>query len=363
MPTPLHVPRVNNNDDTVRIVALAVKEGEFVRHGQSVGAVETDKAVLDVPAERDGYVLKILHAPGATASVGSVLLWLGDAATERVPDPTPDRLGVDAAANRPTAKALAMLRELGLDASVIPRGGERLSVVDIEAWLAKGRPQATEPTAARGGAPEVPGELQELASEERAMLATVSWQRDHAVPGYIEIEYDPKPWNDRATLYAQENKLLLPPLLALLAFRLVEIAKGNPRVNATVVDGRRYQYRTVNLGFTVQAGATLYLAVVQEAHEMTVARFIGALGESQRHAMAHKLRPSEATGATLAFTSMARWDVSRHIPVLPPHTSLIVAHSEPRAGGHGVLGATYDHRLLTGFDVVNVLRALAQPSP
>jgi hypothetical protein len=67
------------------------------------------------------------------------------------------------------------------------------------------------------------------------------------------------------------------------------------------------------------------------------------------------------TGATIAFTSMARWNVSRHVPILPPHTGLIVAHSAPRGSGRAVLGATYDHRLLSGFDVVQVLQALAQP--
>jgi hypothetical protein len=37
-----------------------------------------------------------------------------------------------------------------------------------------------------------------------------------------------------------------------------------------------------------------------------------------------------------------------------------VAHTAP---DHGIahLGATYDHRLLTGFDVVRVLQALALP--
>ena len=34
--------------------------------------------------------------------------------------------------------------------------------------------------------------------------------------------------------------------------------------------------------------------------------------------MAHKLRPDESSGATLAFSSMARWNVSRHVPILPP---------------------------------------------
>jgi pyruvate/2-oxoglutarate dehydrogenase complex dihydrolipoamide acyltransferase (E2) component len=204
--------------------------------------------------------------------------------------------------------------------------------------------------------------MHSLSVEERAMLSTVAWHRDRAVPGYVEIEYDPKAWNEHAASYASENKLLLSPLLALIAFRLVEIARATPRINATIVGERRYQYQTVNLGFTVQAGATLYLAVVQNAHEMSASRFIDALGEVQRHAVAHKLRPGEASGATVSFSSMARWDVARHIPILPPHTGLIVAHAAPRAAGLAVLGASYDHRLLTGFDAVNVLRALAQPS-
>jgi pyruvate/2-oxoglutarate dehydrogenase complex dihydrolipoamide acyltransferase (E2) component len=77
--------------------------------------------------------------------------------------------------------------------------------------------------------------------------------------------------------------------------------------------------------------------------------------------MAHKLRPDEATGATLSFSSMSRWNVSRHIPILPPQTSLIVAHAAPKKAGHSVLGASYDHRLLSGFDVLQVLQALSRP--
>ncbi len=70
MPDPLYVPRVNNNDDSVRIVELRVKEGDFVKRGQILGAVETDKAVLDVMAERDGYILKILAQSGEAAERG-----------------------------------------------------------------------------------------------------------------------------------------------------------------------------------------------------------------------------------------------------------------------------------------------------
>ena len=129
-----------------------------------------------------------------------------------------------------------------------------------------------------------------------------------------------------------------------------------PRINATIVNNRLYQYRPVNLGFTVQAGSTLYLTVVRDAQEMDATRFIEAMGALQRNAMAHKLRASETSGATLSFSSMARWKVSRHIPILSPYTSLMIAHAAPRDTGKAVLGASYDHRLLSGFDVTRCCR-------
>jgi pyruvate/2-oxoglutarate dehydrogenase complex dihydrolipoamide acyltransferase (E2) component len=370
MPHPLHVPRVNNNDDQVTIVELAVKEGDVVKRGQVVGAVETDKAVMEVEADRDGYVLKVLGKLKAQAAVGSVMFWLGDSADEPLPAESESAATPPGspARSKPTAGARARLKELGLSAEQIPTKGERLTEADIDAWLAmQGRPVAAgregaRPPEPRERTPDVAGEFQDLSPEEHGMMTTVAWHRDHAAAGYIEIEYDPAPWEDFAKRYADTNRLLMPPLMPLMAYRLVEIAKGSPRINCAIVDERRYRYATVNLGFTVQAGPMLYLTVVREADRLDAGHFIDAMGDIQRRAMTHKLTPSEMSGATIAFTSMARWNVSRHVPILPPQTGLIVAHSAPRGSGRAVLGGSYDHRLLSGFDVVHVLQALAQPS-
>ena len=367
MPTPVHVPRVNNNDDNVLVVSLETNEGDFVKCGQILGAVETDKAVVDVQAECDGYVLKILRQIDEQATVGSVLMWLGETTDELVPDESNSSPAVvtDAGKGRPTAKAQAMLKELGLSAEQIPSVGERLTVADIETWLTK-HSNLTPMPSPKGisemeRTPTVRGEYQDLSPEEHGMSTTVLWHRDQAAHAYLEMEYDPTPWEDYARGYAQQNKLMLSPLIPLMAYRLVELAKATPRVNAAIVNGRRYQYGPVNLGFTVQAGQTLYLIVIEAAQDMDAARFIQRMGELQRHAMAHKVRPAELSGTTLAFSSMARWNVSRHIPILPPQTGMIVAHAAPRGTGRAVLGASYDHRLLSGFDVVEALHNLTQP--
>jgi pyruvate dehydrogenase E2 component (dihydrolipoamide acetyltransferase) len=88
---------------------------------------------------------------------------------------------------------------------------------------------------------------------------------------------------------------------------------------------------------TVQADQTLYLTVIRDTQAMSAPRFIEALGAIQRQAMGHKLKPEQMAGATVAFSSMARWNVSRHIPLLPSCTALMIVHAAPRGTGRPFL--------------------------
>lgn len=365
MPFAIHVPRVNNNDDEVKLTGLQVAAGAAVTRGQVIAQVETDKAVVDVEADRDGFVLAVNGQLEEMLRVGAVLAWIGERADEPVPQ-AQSSAGDGASAARsaaPTAKAAALLAQHGIDAALVPASGERLSVADVERYLAnRGAVPAAAPApvAARVALPDVPGQARTLKSEERGMLATVTWHRDVAVPGYVEVAYDPAPWDAYAQQFGQREGLLLSPLLPLMAWRLVELAAENPRLNATITGQQRHEYDVVNLGFTVQAGDVLYLAVVRDSARLGELGFVQALVDLQRRAAAHKLGPLETQGTTVGFSSMARWKVTRHMPILSPNTALMVAHASG-ADGSGVLGATYDHRVLSGADVAAVLRKLAKP--
>jgi len=360
-----HVPRINNNDDEVKLVGLQMAVGDRIAKGQVIAQVETDKAVVDVEASGDGFVLAIQGALDEMIQVGSVLCWTGATADESVPTSAAPKAA--AAATRgaaPTAKAAALLAQHGLRADQVPSEGERLTVADIERFLAGGGSAAPAPApaaaAARETKPEIAGQLKTLKSEERGMLATVLWHRDSAVPGYVEMAYDPAPWDAYAAAFGSAEKLLLNPLLPLLAWRLVELAVEDPRLNATIVGNQRHEYDTVNLGFTVQAGDVLYLAVLRDAAKLGALGFVNQLVDLQRRAAAHKLGPQEVQGTTVGFSSMARWKVSRHVPILSPHTAIMVAHAQGH-DGTAVLGATYDHRVLNGADVASLLRKLSKP--
>lgn len=372
MTFPIRTPRINNNDDTVRLSAIMVQPGAMLRVGDLVAEVETDKATFAVEADRAGYFLTCLHAVGDKIEVGSILAWVGEAASDMVPEAAvPGTAGRTAA--EPTLRASLLLKEYGISGDQVSATGDRLSAADVEAHVARhGIPPRSSlatresDASAQAGrrelpAPAIASSVEELSVMERGMLRTVSWHRDEAVPGYVEIAYDAQGWAAYGAAFQQEHRLLLNPMLSLMAYQLVALRQRNAKYNGTIHGERKVLYQPVNVGFTVQSGDHLYLTVVAGAHEMTAREFVGRLLELQKAAMRNRLESAESSGATIAFTSMARWGVMRHQPVLPPFTSLMVAHSAP-AGGVSALGATYDHRLLSGADAVAALHFLKEPA-
>lgn len=56
-----------------KIVKWLVKEGDDVKADQAIAEVETDKAVVEIPAPQAGKLLKIYHAQGEVMKVGEVM--------------------------------------------------------------------------------------------------------------------------------------------------------------------------------------------------------------------------------------------------------------------------------------------------
>jgi pyruvate/2-oxoglutarate dehydrogenase complex dihydrolipoamide acyltransferase (E2) component len=346
----------------LRLTRILVSPGEIVNVGDVVAEVETEKTSFTVEADASGIVLATLHQVGDLVDVGSVLLWLGDSSDDAIPPASAPGSLLKAPSRRATMKAAQLIKQHGLDENVIPTTGARITAADVEQFV-ESRVQvvpaiAHRPTP-RGWRPTAGGAAQPLTPEERAMMRAVLWQREEAVPAYVELDFDSAQWSGFAARYRQRERLLFDPLLALMAQRLVAVVQKSPRLSSTIVDNERWVYHQINLGFTVQSGDQLYMTVVDDASALTCRQFVDRIFELQRKAFGRRLDARETSGATVAFSSMARWNVSRHIPVLPPGTPLIVAHATTQ--GSSRLGATYDHRVLTGYDAVSALSALATP--
>jgi pyruvate/2-oxoglutarate dehydrogenase complex dihydrolipoamide acyltransferase (E2) component len=363
MPVPLFTPRINNNDDTVRLSHVFVQVGSAIHRGDAIFDIETDKATFTIEAEQDGYLLAILARQGETIQVGSILAWIGSDRAETIPVVESKLDHSRAALNDVSLKAAILLAQHGLDHARIPRQGDRLTLADVSRYIeTSGLKTATGPVSNRKESqlPAALGKRVSLTSDERGMMKTVQWHKQEACPAYVEISYPPQLWESYALEFQKSHRLLMNPLLSLVAWRLVQLAKQHPEINITLHNGDKYVYDHVNLGFTVQAGRQLYLVVQHQAESLSQDSFVEKLGDLQRSAMKKSLRPERTTGATIGLSSMARWPVTRHVPILIPHTSLMIAHTAASSEG-AILGATYDHRLLSGGDVVRILQGLSRP--
>lgn len=374
---PVYMPQLNANEDELTVSQIYVAEGQKVRPGDLLLIVESSKSVTDIESEFEGYVLALNVKVGDLIHVGTVVLEIGDSLEEKAALPVQE-MSTTAGSGvsvEPTLKALQLIKEHNLDVTKIQARGSRLTVEDVEAYLASvptNTQAARELTPARRSE-QRSGSLIEarrtpLTPYQKAMIKTVSWQYSQACATYLEIIYNHAAWRQHAESFVKEYRMILDPMLSLMAYSLVRAAVENPLINSTIENGELVTFNTVNLGFTVEVNNQLFLLVVENAAQYGRLEFVKRLGELQKKAFKGTLQQNELSGATIAFTSLAKRGVSRHIPILPPGAALMVSHSAPLPVSGGsesfvpcVLGATYDHRVLDGSAVAQALGKIAAP--
>lgn len=74
--TAVEIPLVNVNDETVKLTAWLVKDGQEVREGQNLAEVETSKALVELAASVSGKI-HIRVAAGEELAVGTIIAYIG----------------------------------------------------------------------------------------------------------------------------------------------------------------------------------------------------------------------------------------------------------------------------------------------
>lgn len=100
----LTLPDVGDNIEKGTVVTVLVNPGDTVTEGQPIIEIETDKAVVEVPASAGGTVQSVAVKVGDTVAVGGVILTLGGGAAS-APAQAPTPAAQPAASAAPAAPA------------------------------------------------------------------------------------------------------------------------------------------------------------------------------------------------------------------------------------------------------------------
>jgi 2-oxoglutarate dehydrogenase E2 component (dihydrolipoamide succinyltransferase) len=386
------VPAVGESITEAVIGSWTKKSGEFVKMNEVIMLLETDKASVEVAADKDG-ILTINAAAGETVLIGATV---GSIDTDGKPTasaaaPAAATASPQASATTaPTAQANTTLspavqrivNEKGLEASSISGTGPRDRVTKEDALNAKA-PTATAPATTKAPAtppayvtptisgPSKQGDIKRVPMTSiRKKIAERLVQAQHNAACLTTFnEIDMTKVIELRTKYKDKFKEKYGVNLGFNGFFVkaaVEALKAIPGVNAWV-DGTEIEYHNYyNIGIAVSTDRGLMVPVVKDADSLSVAGIELAIRDLALKGRDGKITPNDLTGGTFSITNGGVFGSLLSTPILnAPQSAILGLHKvEERAvvinGKIEVrsmmyVALTYDHRMIDGKEAVSFL--------
>lgn len=345
------------------IVSWHVAPGDRVVADQPLLAVETDKAVVEIPSPQSGHIDKLLAKVGERVKVGEPVLAFEEGAHAEsgtvmgrlAEAPAATKTAAPASATQPSARAAAVraspavrarARELGVDLSAVAPTGpaDTVTLADVQA------------AAPDGGAP--PGE-EILRGARRTMAEHMARAWREVVHATVQDEADIEAWP------ADED------VTSRLVRALVAGCKAEPALNAGF-DAKVGSLRvnpTIDLGLAIDSPDGLFVPVLRDVAHGTPQDWRRQT-EAFKHGVAERsLAPDDLRGATITLSNFGSI-AGRHaaLIVMPPQVAILGAGRtamQPVATAAGLalhrslpLSLTFDHRAITGGMAARFLRAV-----
>ena len=368
------------------------KVGDAVKRDEVLVEIETDKVVLEVPAQADGVLTEILEAEGATVVSKQLLAKLssaqaGDMSTASVKEtnePTPaDRQNsaienshANAADQSPAIRRLLAEHDLNPDGIQGSGVGGRLTREDIEREIAKRNTQqakqnvATEHNTISTVAYSTRSEKRVPMTRLRKRIAERLLEAKNSTAMLTTFnEVDMQPIMSLRKQYGEKFEKQYSVRLGFMSFYIkavVEALKRYPEVNASI-DGDDIVYHNYfDISIAVSTPRGLVTPVLRNCDKLSMAEIekqIKALAEKGRDG---KLTVEDLTGGNFTITNGGVFGSLMSTPIInPPQSAILGMHAikeRPIAlNGQVVirpmmyLALSYDHRLIDGKESVGFL--------
>jgi pyruvate dehydrogenase E2 component (dihydrolipoamide acetyltransferase) len=404
----LRIPELGDNVAVATVVGVLVREGDRVAPGQPLLELETDKAVMEVPAEAGGVVKRVLVQVGEEVRPGQPFLELAEEkaaevsqvaqrapearpepAPEARPEPTPQAEGPKApqapsegrlVPAAPSVRRLA--RELGVDIREVRGTGLAGRITEEDVRRAAGLapapaleappPTPRLPDFSRWG----PVRAEPISGVRKATMRAMAqaWAQVPMVTHFDEADITELEALRKGYARKAEEKGFRLTLTAFLLKALALTLKAFPKFNASI-DPERQEviYKDyVHIGVAVDTPHGLLVPVIRDVDKKGILALAQELQEVSERARARKLSPEEMQGGTFSLSNLGGIGGTGFTPIVnwPEVAILGVSRSQMKPvwdpGQEAFLprlympySLTYDHRLIDGAEAARFCRHLA----
>ena len=366
------MPRIYKGMSEGTLVKWFKKPGEFVRDGDLLFAVMSDKGSSDIEAETTGVLTEVLVAEGEKAAVSSKLGSISPAeqpqdsdagakAKEQAPPSAP--AAPPAQKSSPLAKKLAESAQI--DLSKVPSHG-RVMAGDILEYL-----KSSDKAAPAGAAPEnEPAEEIVPMNGMRKAIAR-NMQNSHMTSPTVTFNLSV----DMTELRRCREQLKANGVkVSYTDFIVKFVAKALrefPQLNCSVSENRIIYKRYVNMGVAVSLENGLVVPNIPDADKKSLTEISDELKELAAKAREGKLPLERLQGGTFTVTNLGMYGIESFSPIInQPEVAILgvntIEEKPVVRGGELVirpmlnLSLTADHRVVDGATGARFLTALVE---
>ena len=370
-------------DMEIGIVGRWLKaEGETVQKGTPFVEIETDKALVEVEAPRDGVLLKIFCAEGDEAPCGTAIAAIGQAG-QAVPDPqgsTPKPVPPVQQEPQPVPVSPAAPVRSGERIIATPRARRAAQThsVDLQSVIGTGENgRIVEQDVLDFTQREIPlrrtatDTVVPLTSMRKIIASRMRQSQQEMAQTDMRMDVD---MSNMISFRAQINQKLskngakvsyVDLLAAVCAKALVE----HPDANASLCsDGIHYK-NYANIGIAVDSERGLVVPVIKDADILSIPAIAAKSRELIEKARKGALRPDDMQGGSFTISNLGMFEVDSFTAIVnPPETCILaVGRIADRAvvvnGQIAVrpmmnLCLSYDHRIIDGAPAARFLQCI-----
>lgn len=348
------LPDLGEGLQDAEIVSWHVSVGDRVVADRPLVAVETEKAVVEVPAPWSGTVAKLHAMPGDVVKIGAPLADFDIGAETPDAGAVVGTLPAAAAANAGPAagtrgKAVPAVRKLATDMGV--------DLVAIAGTGPGGAITRADVEAAAGT--EAPGPWEPLRGVRRTMARNMARAHAEVAATTVIDQADVTHWPKNVDVTAR------------LVRAVVGACRAEPALNAWYDDARqaRLLHSKVDLGLAMETENGLFVPVLRDAGNREEMDLRAGLEAMKKDVAARSVPPEELQGQTLTLSNFGMLG-GRHaaLIVMPPQVAIIgagritdepgVVDGEVRPCRVLPLSVTFDHRALTGAEATRFLMTM-----
>lgn len=350
-----------------------VQEGNEVVVDQPLVAMETAKALVDVPSPFSGKIEKLFGQAGDVIETGRPLIGFeGEAeettfkdagtvvgtieASETILQETATGIIIQKFEGRkvvikatPAVRMLA--KQLEVDLATIKSKGEIITADEVK--------QAAQLRKASFKGPQIEGVLTPLSNVRHAMVLSMSQSHQDIVPVSLVDDADIQAWEGQHDI-------------TIRLIRAIEQACKKIRIMNAYFDGKKMGYQLkekINIGIAVDTPHCLYVPVLKDISNKNDNELRQQINRFKEMAKTRSFPTKDLHGATIMLSNFGTFAGRYANPILLPPMVTIIGVGRIRKqvvpeNGQPVihrivpLSVTSDHRLITGGEIAQFLKIL-----